>query len=68
MNRRCSCPTPRPPFMGADFCDVSAGDTVAVFGAGGVGGLMAAKSALLLGAERAIVIDRVPERLSLAII
>ncbi|WP_396928718.1 zinc-dependent alcohol dehydrogenase [Mycolicibacterium sp.] len=52
-------------FMGADFCDVSAGDTVAVFGAGGVG-LMAAKSALLLGAERAIVIDRVPERLSLA--
>ncbi|APE14788.1 hypothetical protein GCM10010533_22420 [Mycolicibacterium pallens] len=54
-------------FMGADFCDVSAGDTVAVFGAGGVG-LMAAKSALLLGAERAIVIDRVPERLSLAII
>ena len=52
-------------FMGADFCDVSAGDTVAVFGAGGVG-LMVAKSALLLGAERAIVIDRVPERLSLA--
>lgn len=52
-------------FMGADFCDVSAGDTVAVFGSGGVG-LMAAKSALLLGAERAIVIDRIPERLSLA--
>lgn len=52
-------------FMGADFCDVSAGDTVAVFGAGGVG-LMAAKSALLLGADRAIVIDRIPERLALA--
>jgi threonine dehydrogenase-like Zn-dependent dehydrogenase len=52
-------------FMGADFCDVSAGDTVAVFGSGGVG-LMAARSALLLGAERAIVIDRIPERLSLA--
>jgi threonine dehydrogenase-like Zn-dependent dehydrogenase len=52
-------------FMGADFCDVSGGDTVAVWGAGGVG-LMAAKSALLLGAERAIVIDRIPERLALA--
>lgn len=52
-------------FMGAEFCDISGGDTVAVFGAGGVG-LMAAKSATLLGAERAIVIDRVPERLALA--
>lgn len=52
-------------FMGADFCDVSGGDTVAVWGAGGVG-LMAARSALLLGAERAIVIDRYPERLALA--
>ncbi|BBZ06237.1 glutathione-dependent formaldehyde dehydrogenase [Mycolicibacterium doricum] len=52
-------------FMGADFCDISGGDTVAVWGAGGVG-LMAAKSALLLGAERAIVIDRIPERLALA--
>jgi threonine dehydrogenase-like Zn-dependent dehydrogenase len=52
-------------FMGADFCDISAGATVAVWGAGGVG-LMAARSALLLGAERAIVIDRIPERLKLA--
>lgn len=52
-------------FMGAEFCDISGGDTVAVFGAGGVG-LMAAKSATLLGAERAIVVDRVPERLALA--
>src|SRR3954453_23557894 len=52
-------------FMGADFCDISGGDTVAVWGAGGVG-LMAARSALLLGAERAIVIDRIPERLTLA--
>jgi threonine dehydrogenase-like Zn-dependent dehydrogenase len=52
-------------FMGADFCDVSGGDTVAVWGAGGVG-LMAARSALLLGADRAIVIDRIPERLALA--
>lgn len=52
-------------FMGAEFCDVSGGDTVAVFGAGGVG-LMAARSALLLGAERAVVVDRIPERLALA--
>jgi threonine dehydrogenase-like Zn-dependent dehydrogenase len=52
-------------FMGADFCDISPGATVAVWGAGGVG-LMAARSALLLGAERAIVIDRIPERLKLA--
>jgi threonine dehydrogenase-like Zn-dependent dehydrogenase len=52
-------------YMGADFCGIDAGDTVAVFGAGGVG-LMAARSALLNGAERAIVIDRIPERLALA--
>jgi len=52
-------------FMGADFCDITPGDTVAVFGAGGVG-LMAAASARLLGAERVIVVDRLPERLALA--
>ncbi|MET8777977.1 zinc-dependent alcohol dehydrogenase [Nocardia sp. NPDC050713] len=52
-------------FMGADFCDISPGDTVAVWGSGGVG-LMAAHSARLLGAERVIVIDRLPERLTLA--
>ncbi|MFC8042983.1 zinc-dependent alcohol dehydrogenase [Nocardia sp. NPDC057353] len=51
--------------MGADFCDISPGDVVAVWGGGGVG-LMAARSALLLGAERVIVIDRIPERLALA--
>jgi threonine dehydrogenase-like Zn-dependent dehydrogenase len=52
-------------YMGADFCDISGGDTVAVWGAGGVG-LMAARSALLNGAGRVISIDRMPERLSLA--
>ncbi|MEW1956902.1 zinc-dependent alcohol dehydrogenase [Kineococcus sp. NPDC059986] len=52
-------------FMGADFCDISPGDTVAVFGAGAVG-LMAAASAKLLGAERVIVVDRLPERLAAA--
>lgn len=51
--------------MGADFCDIAGGDTVAVWGAGGVG-LMAARSALLHGAERVISIDRYPERLALA--
>ncbi|MDV7354720.1 zinc-dependent alcohol dehydrogenase [Rhodococcus oxybenzonivorans] len=51
--------------MGADFCDISPGDTIAVWGSGGVG-LMAAHTARLLGAERVIVIDRYPERLALA--
>jgi threonine dehydrogenase-like Zn-dependent dehydrogenase len=52
-------------YMGADFCDVAGGDTVAVWGAGGVG-LMPARSALLRGAGRVISIDRIPERLALA--
>jgi threonine dehydrogenase-like Zn-dependent dehydrogenase len=52
-------------YMGADFCDIEPGDTVAVWGCGGVG-LMAQQSARLLGAERVIAIDRFPERLALA--
>jgi threonine dehydrogenase-like Zn-dependent dehydrogenase len=52
-------------YMGADFCDLRPGDTVAVWGCGGVG-LMAMKSAFLLGAERVIGIDRFPERLRMA--
>lgn len=52
-------------YMGADFCDIAGGDTVAVWGAGGVG-LMAARSALLNGAGRVFSIDRFPERLALA--
>jgi threonine dehydrogenase-like Zn-dependent dehydrogenase len=52
-------------YMGADFCDLTPGDTVAVWGSGGVG-LMAMKSALLMGAERVIAIDRIPERLETA--
>ncbi|PSR70374.1 glutathione-dependent formaldehyde dehydrogenase [Nocardia sp. MDA0666] len=51
--------------MGAEFCDISPGDTVAIWGSGGVG-LMAGHSARLLGAERVIVIDRYRERLALA--
>lgn len=52
-------------YMGADFCDIQPGDVVAVWGCGGVG-LMAQQSALLMGAERVIGIDRLPERLRLA--
>ncbi|HST43963.1 MAG TPA: zinc-dependent alcohol dehydrogenase [Luteimonas sp.] len=52
-------------FMGADFCDIRPGSTVAVWGCGGVG-LMAQQSAYLLGAERVIAIDRFPERLAMA--
>jgi len=52
-------------YMGADFCDIKRGDTVAVWGSGGVG-LMAMHGAYLLGAERVIAIDRLPERLALA--
>lgn len=49
-------------WMGADLGGVSSGDVVAVWGAGAVG-QMAARASLLLGAERVIVIDRLPERL-----
>ncbi|HLH91998.1 MAG TPA: zinc-dependent alcohol dehydrogenase [Xanthobacteraceae bacterium] len=52
-------------YMGAEFCNIHRGDTVAVWGCGGVG-LMAQKSAYLMGAERVIGIDRFPERLALA--
>ncbi|OBH18336.1 glutathione-dependent formaldehyde dehydrogenase [Mycolicibacter terrae] len=52
-------------YMGADFCEIDAGDIVAVWGAGAVG-LMAARGALLSGAGRVIVVDRIPERLALA--
>jgi threonine dehydrogenase-like Zn-dependent dehydrogenase len=49
-------------WMGADLGGVQPGDVVAVWGAGGVG-QMAARAAMLLGAENVIVIDRFPERL-----
>ncbi|MDT7763845.1 MAG: glutathione-independent formaldehyde dehydrogenase [Mycobacterium sp.] len=44
---------------------VSAGDTVAVFGAGAVG-LLAAYSSVLRGAAVVFSVDRVPERLAMA--
>jgi threonine dehydrogenase-like Zn-dependent dehydrogenase len=52
-------------FYGADVCDISPGDVVAVWGAGPVG-QFAVASAFLLGAEKVFVIDRVPERLAMA--
>jgi len=50
-------------WMGADLGGVTPGDVVAVWGAGGVG-QMAARAAMLLGAERVVVIDRFTERLA----
>ncbi|MGL5930543.1 MAG: zinc-dependent alcohol dehydrogenase [Dermatophilaceae bacterium] len=52
-------------WTGADLGGVGPGDVVAVWGAGGVG-QMAARAAQLLGAERVVVIDRIPERLEQA--
>ncbi|MBF4590651.1 MULTISPECIES: zinc-dependent alcohol dehydrogenase [unclassified Curtobacterium] len=49
-------------WTGADLAGIQPGDTVAVWGAGGVG-QMAARAAMLLGAEQVVVIDRLPERL-----
>ena len=52
-------------YMAVENCDVKPGDTIAIWGAGPVG-QFAIKSAFLLGAAQAVVIDDVPERLRLA--
>ena len=52
-------------YMAAENCNIEKGDTVAVWGCGPVG-QFAIKSAYMLGAERVIAIDRVPERLQMA--
>lgn len=52
-------------YMAAENCGIERGDTVAVWGAGPVG-QFTVRSAFLLGAERVIVIDDVPERLRMA--
>jgi threonine dehydrogenase-like Zn-dependent dehydrogenase len=49
-------------WMGADLGGVQPGDVVAVWGAGAVG-QMAARAAVLLGADRVVVIDRYENRL-----
>ncbi|SNS70021.1 Threonine dehydrogenase [Streptosporangium subroseum] len=51
-------------WMGAHLGGVGRGDVVAVWGCGAVG-QMAARAAMLLGAERVIAIDRYPERLAM---
>jgi threonine dehydrogenase-like Zn-dependent dehydrogenase len=52
-------------YMGAEMCDIKPGDTIAIWGCGPVG-QFSIRSAFLLGAERVIAIDEVPERLKMA--
>ncbi|WNF01450.1 glutathione-independent formaldehyde dehydrogenase [Streptomyces luomodiensis] len=52
-------------YHGCELAEVSPGESVVVYGAGPVG-LMAAYSALLRGAAKVFVVDRVPERLDKA--
>jgi threonine dehydrogenase-like Zn-dependent dehydrogenase len=53
-------------YQAAEYCDIQPGDTIAVWGCGPVGQFTIA-SARMLGAERIIAIDDVPERLELAV-
>jgi threonine dehydrogenase-like Zn-dependent dehydrogenase len=52
-------------YMGAEFCEITGGESIAVFGAGPVG-QFAIASAVMLGAEQVIAIDRVDYRLEMA--
>ena len=52
-------------YMAAEFCDIKPGQTIAIWGCGPVG-QFAIRSAFMLGAERVIAIDTVPERLAMA--
>ncbi|MGH7005423.1 MAG: glutathione-independent formaldehyde dehydrogenase [Alphaproteobacteria bacterium] len=52
-------------YHATELAGVTPGDSVAVYGAGPVG-LMAAYSAILRGAGRVMVVDRLPDRLKLA--
>lgn len=52
-------------YMAAEHCDINPGDTIAIWGCGPVG-QFAIRSAMMLGAERVIAIDRFPERLQMA--
>jgi threonine dehydrogenase-like Zn-dependent dehydrogenase len=52
-------------YMGAEFCEITGGESIAVFGAGPVG-QFAIASAVMLGAERVIAIDHVDYRLEMA--
>jgi len=52
-------------YMAAENADIDENDTVAVWGCGPVG-QFAIQSARMLGADRVVAIDRVPERLDMA--
>jgi threonine dehydrogenase-like Zn-dependent dehydrogenase len=52
-------------YMGAEMCEITGGDVVAVWGAGPVG-QFAMDSARVLGAEKIIAIDKEPYRLAMA--
>jgi threonine dehydrogenase-like Zn-dependent dehydrogenase len=52
-------------FMGADFCEITGGESIAVFGAGPVG-QFAIASAVMLGAEQVIAVDQFDYRLDMA--
>ena len=52
-------------YMAAENCQITPGDTVAIWGCGPVG-QFTIKSAWMLGAGRVIAIDEVPERLQMA--
>ena len=52
-------------YMAAENCDIQPGHVIAVWGCGPVG-QFAIRSAFMLGAERVIAIDHVPERLEMA--
>src|SRR4051795_12332240 len=53
-------------YMGAEMCDITPGDVIAVFGAGPVG-QFAIASAVMLGAEQVIAIDQYDYRLQMAV-
>ncbi|MBN4092826.1 MULTISPECIES: zinc-dependent alcohol dehydrogenase [Methylobacterium] len=52
-------------WQGAEHCEIRGGETIAVWGTGPVG-IFAIQSAKIMGAERIIAIETVPERIALA--
>ncbi|UDL94340.1 glutathione-dependent formaldehyde dehydrogenase [Lichenihabitans sp. PAMC28606] len=52
-------------YQGAEHCEIKGGEIIAIWGCGPVG-LFAIQSAKVLGAERIIAIDTVPERIAMA--
>jgi threonine dehydrogenase-like Zn-dependent dehydrogenase len=52
-------------YMAAEVCNIKPGDVIAIWGCGPVG-QFAIRSAYMLGADRVIAIDCVPERIAMA--